>query len=335
MAAAVLGEPGQLLLKHRPVPAVEAPDDVIVRVEACGICGSDLQMLSNPPAHPARTGVILGHEMSGYVVAHGSAVEPPAGLVVIDPDIKCGECEACRRGRPSTCRRMVALGVDADGGFAAYCRVPARNVYQIKGHVSPSTAALVEPLAAVQNGIRRLHPELGETAVLFGAGPIGCLFLLSLRASGVTTVWAIDPVPARRQEALRLGASGAAADVTELDDAVDSGALAPPDLVIDAVGRCLRDAITVVGDGGRILLFGINDRARAEVRQFDITSREITVVGALTSRYTFPTAVAMAETMTSELERLRPIDVGLPGMHDALELLRRGEALKAIVRPQW
>jgi threonine dehydrogenase-like Zn-dependent dehydrogenase len=317
------------------VPAVEAPDDVIVRVEACGICGSDLQMLSIPPVHPARPGVILGHEMSGHVVAHGSAVEPPAGLVVIDPDIKCGECEACRRGRPSLCRRMMALGVDADGGFAAYCRVPARNVYHIKDHVSPATAALVEPLAAVQNGMRRLQPELGETAAIFGAGPIGCLFLLSLRASGLTTVWAVDPVPARRQEALRLGASGTVADVAELGDAVDSGALAPPDLVIDAVGRCLRDAVTIVGDGGRILLFGINDRARAEVRQFDITSREITIVGALTSRYTFPTAVAMAETMTSELERLRPIDVGLPGMHDALERLRRGEVLKAIVRPQW
>jgi threonine dehydrogenase-like Zn-dependent dehydrogenase len=331
MSAAVLAGPGQLLLEPRPVPTVQAADDVIVRVEACGICGSDLQMLSVPPGHPARTGVILGHEMSGHVEDHGSAADPPAGLVVIDPDIKCGACEACRRGRPSLCRRMVALGVDADGGFATYCRVPARNVYRIGEHVSPAVAALVEPLAAVQNGMERLRPVLGETAVIFGAGPVGCLFLLCLRASGVSTIWVVDPSPVRREEALRLGATGAAAP----GDSAGWDARISPDVVVDAVGRCLQDALQVVADGGRILLFGINAQARADVRQFDVTSREITIVGALTSRFTFPTAIAMVETMTGDLERLRPFEVELSEIGAAVERLRRGEVLKAVVRPQW
>jgi threonine dehydrogenase-like Zn-dependent dehydrogenase len=196
-------------------------------------------------------------------------------------------------------------------------------------------AALVEPLAAVQNGVQRLRPTLGETAVVFGAGAIGCLFLLSLRASGVRSVWVVDPVQARREQALGLGAGGAVENAAELATALASSGVPAPDIVIDAVGCCLDDGLTVVAEGGRVLLFGINDRARAEVRQFDITSREISVLGALTSRYTFPTAIAMVETMTAELEQLRPLQVGLSRLHEALDVLRKGEVLKAIVRPGW
>jgi threonine dehydrogenase-like Zn-dependent dehydrogenase len=333
MAAAVLAGPGSLTLEQRPVPEVEAPDDVIVEIAACGVCGSDLQMLAVPPAHPARVGVILGHEISGRVVDQGPDVDPPAGLVVVDPDVKCGVCSACRQGHPSSCRRMIAMGVDADGGFAAYCRVPARNVYQISETVSPVAASFAEPLAAVLNGVGRVRPRIGESAVVIGAGPVGYMFLASMRQSGVAPIWLIDPAEARRAKALRLGATGAVGEADAYRDAVRAGTAPPPDIVVDAVGKCLSDALELVATGGRVLLFGIDDRPLANVRQFDITSREVSILGALTSRFTFPAAIRAIESKTIDPEDLDPYEVGLTDLPEALDLLRRREVLKAVVRP--
>jgi len=102
MKAAVFKGPGELAIESRPVPQITAADDVIVTVEACGICGSDLQILATPPGHPARPGVVLGHEICGTVVAGGESAGLDAGTrVVIDPDLKCGHCAACESGRPS------------------------------------------------------------------------------------------------------------------------------------------------------------------------------------------------------------------------------------------
>ena len=202
MQAAIFAGPGKLEIEARAVPRISAPDDVLIRIDACGFCGSDLQILAVPPAHPAKVGVILGHEISGRVVGHGSAVTFGDGQVVVDPDIKCGTCKSCRRGRPGICLAMVSMGVDADGGFAGYCVVPARNVFTISDAVSPAVAAMAEPLSNVLNGVSRIEPQIGESAVIFGAGPIGAMFLLCLRQTGVNPIWMIEPSAARRRRQL-------------------------------------------------------------------------------------------------------------------------------------
>src|SRR5262249_8624943 len=142
----------------------------------------------------------------------------------------------------------VALGIDADGGFAAYCKVPDRTATGSPAETPPSQAPPADPPAPVQNGSRKPGPFPGGTAALLGAGAIGCLFLLSLRASGVSQIWVVDPAPGRRQEAIRLGATSAVHSIAELDEAKASGALSSPGVVIDAVGQCLGDAINAVGD---------------------------------------------------------------------------------------
>ena len=164
------------------------------------------------------------------------------------------------------------------------CSGPQR--YSIDDHVPPTLAALVEPLAAVLNGVERARPRLGECAAIFGAGAIGGMFLKALQASGIDRIWMVDPVASRREPAERLGASGATSSLEELIDAIRSGLAPAPDLVVDAVGTCLGDAIRVVADGGRVLLFGINEAAELPIRQFEITSRELSIIGALTSRFT-------------------------------------------------
>lgn len=172
MLAAVFKAEGRLALEERPEPALEAPDDVVIEVEACGICGTDLQILAEPPGHPARPGVVLGHEFVGRVAFSGPAASElqPGQRVVVDPDPKCGRCSSCRAGRPADCERIEALGVVRDGALARWTKAPAAAVYPLSDDPSSEEAALIEPLACVINGVNRAAPRPGESALVLGAG---------------------------------------------------------------------------------------------------------------------------------------------------------------------
>jgi threonine dehydrogenase-like Zn-dependent dehydrogenase len=333
MKAAVFKGPGELVLESKPVPQIAAADDVVVRVEACGICGSDLQILATPPGHPARPGVVLGHEICGTVVDTGESAHLEAGArVVIDPDLKCGHCSACESGRPSLCRNLVAMGVDEDGGFAEYCRAPARSVFPVDASVAPAAASLAEPLAAVLHGVRSVDARLGDAALVIGAGPIGCLFVRSFLAGGVRPVWAIEPQATRRELARSLGASGVAESASEYLELSRSGRAPRPTIVVDAVGSCLEDAVATVADGGRILLFGINATRTAQINQFEVTSRELMIVGSLAASFTMEPAVRLIEAADRGETYLPITEVRLDDINEAVESLRRGEMLKAVVR---
>src|SRR6185295_18817032 len=150
MRAAVYEGEGQLVVRDVPDP-VPAPDEVLIEVEACGVCGSDVQIINVPPGHPSTPPVILGHEFVGWVRGVGSAVRDVAigSRVLVDPDPKCGACESCRAGRPANCTNVVALGVHRDGALARFVTAPADSIYTISPDVSAEMAALVEPLACV------------------------------------------------------------------------------------------------------------------------------------------------------------------------------------------
>jgi (R,R)-butanediol dehydrogenase/meso-butanediol dehydrogenase/diacetyl reductase len=334
MSAAVFGGPGKLEIAKRPIPRIAQPDDVLIRIEACGVCGSDLQILAVPPGHPAKLGVILGHEISGRVVDQGPAASCAPGMVVVDPDIKCGVCEFCRRGHPAICQAMVSMGVDADGGFASYCVVPARSVYAISEAVPPAFAAMVEPLSNVLNGVRRVAPQVGETAAVIGSGPIGAMFLMALRVSGVSAAWVIEPVAARRELSIKIGASGAVANADLFLQAVERGEAPRPDIVVDAVGHCMVDALQIIASGGRVLLFGINHNAEATVHQSDLTMRQITVLGSVTSHFTIPDAIRVIEQGVLNMGELGIYQSSVEAAPETVTLLRSGQILKAVLCPQ-
>src|SRR3954470_923964 len=132
MRAAVYEGEGRLVVRDVPDP-VPAPDEVLIEVEACGVCGSDVQIINVPPGHPSTPPVIIGHEFVGRVRAVGSAVtDVSVGTrVVVDPDPKCGACASCRAGRPANCVNIVALGVHRDGALAKLVTAPATSAYPI------------------------------------------------------------------------------------------------------------------------------------------------------------------------------------------------------------
>src|SRR6266516_3715562 len=150
MRAAVFEGEGRLVVRdvEEPTPAA---DEVLIEVEACGVCGSDVQIINVPPGHPSTPPVTLGHEFVGWVRAAGSGVRdvPIGARVVVDPDPKCGACDSCRAGRPANCTNIKALGVHRDGALARYVATPANTAYPISSDVTDEMAVLVEPLACV------------------------------------------------------------------------------------------------------------------------------------------------------------------------------------------
>jgi threonine dehydrogenase-like Zn-dependent dehydrogenase len=317
MPAAVLADAGgRLEIAERPVPALQGSGDVVLDVEACGICGTDLQILGG--GHPATPGVILGHEFAGRVSDVGKGVTglEPGRRVVVAPNISCGQCDWCRRGLRNQCERFTTHGVFVDGGLAPHVRVPASACHPVSASLPAHVAALVEPLSTVVHGVRQARPFPGETALVLGAGPIGLMFVALFRLAGLR-VGVAEPSEERAELARRLGAE-------ELD-----GGRA--DVVVDAVGSQLPAALDRVAKGGRILLFGVNARARAQVSQERITRDELTILGSFVGQDVFPDAIRLLEGGRLELEPLVTHRIGLEELPQTVEELRAGRAVKVEV----
>jgi len=334
MAAAVLRDVGILAIETRPEPALAAATDVIVRVQACGVCGTDLHILSDPPGYPAQQGVILGHEIVGEIAATGTAVTTleVGDRVAVRPILTCGVCSACMAGIPNHCGKRLDLGVWQDGGLAERLAVPASACIKISKKLPLPIAALTEPLACVVNAVHRVRPAAGERAVVFGAGAIGLLFTAVLKASGVATVAVVEISAERAEAALAIGADAVINPRAEsLPDTVAQLMDAGPDIVIDAVGSQFGAAVDIAGRRARVLLFGLNEHARPEVPQAQITLKELDILGSFVGQHTFPDAVRLLESGLLDLSPIVSHQVPLENIVDLLPQLRAGKVIKAVV----
>lgn len=333
MRAAVFEGEGRLVVREVPDPT-PAADEVLIEVEACGVCGSDVQIINVPPGHPSTPPVILGHEFVGWVRGAGTAVRDVTigTRVVVDPDPKCGACASCRAGRPANCVNIVALGVHRDGALARFVTTPANTVYPISPGVSAEMAALVEPLACVVNGTNRAGIRPGESAVVFGAGAIGCLFVAVLRASGAAKIVAIEPSVHRAPVARAVGADVV---VTPEEWAARRAELMPggADVVVDAVGSVLPQAIDAAAMGARVVIFGMNGNARPEVHQIEIVEKGLTILGSYISNFTFPAAIRLVESGQLNLAPMITATIPIDDTVAGIARIRSGEAVKIVITP--
>jgi 2-desacetyl-2-hydroxyethyl bacteriochlorophyllide A dehydrogenase len=334
MPAAVFADVGRLDVAERPVPGIERPDDVVVDVEACGICGTDLHILENPPSHPATVGVVLGHELVGVVSETGDDVVAlrRGERVAVAPNLWCGQCAWCRRGLRNQCENATTVGVFVDGGLAPHVRVPARACFPISSDLPAHIAALAEPLSTVVHGARQAAVFPGETAVVIGAGPVGLMFTALLACGGARVV-VVEPAETRASIAITMGADHVV-DPTREDvpaavrDATDGlGA----EVVVDAVGSQLPTALELVRKGGRIVLFGVNTQARGEIAQSQITRDELTLVGAYVGQDVFPHAIRLLEQGKIDFGPLVTHRIAVGELPHAIDELRAGRAVKVEV----
>jgi len=336
MRAAIFEGNGRVAIAERADPKVSRPDDVLIRIAANGLCGSDLRALATPPEMVYDQGVIVGHEFSGTIEDVGDEVTlEPGARVVVHPNIWCQTCWYCRSGHTNLCDRFVHIGSMRDGGAAELCVVPERMVYRVSDEMAFDLAALAEPLACVLNGTKQASIHPGESVLILGGGPIGLLYLILLKAAGASPLIVSEPAPHRARWARELGADEVvdprAANVQDVVRELTEGR--GVDVAIDSVGALLPDAVASVRKAGRVLVFGLNERIEAAIRPVDLVYREISISGVYIARGTFPLAVKLLTENKLGFDRLVTHRLELEQFDEAIELLRTGEAVKALVVP--
>jgi 2-desacetyl-2-hydroxyethyl bacteriochlorophyllide A dehydrogenase len=326
----------ELSVREAPDPEPGA-DEVLIRVAACGICGTDQHIFEGDffPSYP----LIGGHELAGEVVALGAqqfATHLREGdRVAVDPCVFCGTCFFCRRGQGNHCLNWNGIGVTRDGGFADYVVAPTANVYPV-GDMDFEVAAFIEPISCVVYGLQRLRVPVGANALIYGAGPIGLLMLQLVRRDGASTVAIVD----LKQEKLNLAGSLGAHEVVLADSAADGSLreISPLgfDVVIDCTGvpAVVEHMFEHVRNSGKLLFFGVNPPdATVAVSPFDVYRKDLEIYGSFSLRYTFHDALALLESGAVDVKSLLSDRFSIERFPEALELAGSGEALKVQIQP--
>jgi L-iditol 2-dehydrogenase len=248
------------------IEAVEVPDpvpstgEVLIRVQAAGICGTDRHLFKGE--FPCTPPVTLGHEFAGEVIATGQGVTLPLGTrVTCDPNIACGTCDQCLRGRVNLCARNIAIGIHRDGGFADLAVIPAHRAIPVP-NLHPHHAAFAEPLACTLHGVDLGAPVPGERVIVLGGGVIGLLAVQLARNAGAE-VTLVTRHPAKRDLALRV------ADTVEM-------------------------APRLTRSGGRVVILGVMPQGeKVRIEPFDLLFREIQLLHSFINPFTQGRAAAM------------------------------------------
>lgn len=332
MRAAVVKAVGEVGVETVDDPT-PASGQVVVAVDACGICGTDLHILRGEfaPTLP----VIPGHEFAGRIAAIGPDVDDLHNLregerVAVDPSLYCNECRYCRSGHNNLCQRWGAIGVTVAGGAAEYVAVPAANCVKLPEQVSTVDAALIEPLACAVRGYDVLSSQLGAHVLLYGAGTMGLIMLQLASRVGAVSVDVVEVNNERLEVARRLGPSRAVGNADELNQ---------PDgweLVIDATGNAaaIQDGLGRVSPGGTFLQFGVADYdARVTIDPYRIYNKEITITGSMAVLRSYERAADLFAAGVLDPALLITDTYPLTEYATALERFGRGEGIKTQVRP--
>jgi 2-desacetyl-2-hydroxyethyl bacteriochlorophyllide A dehydrogenase len=339
MPVAVYQAPGQVAVEQRPVPE-PGVGQVLVEVGHCGICGSDIHLMFEGWGKP---GLVGGHEFTGTIAAVGLDAGPWAvgDEVVGGPSPRCGACRRCREGKPSQCERRNGT-IDAhldDGAFARYIVVNARSLLRLPDGLSARDAALAEPLAVALHGITRARMTDEDTAMVFGAGPIGALTIVALVARGIP-VTVVEPGQARQRLAAALGATEVIGpDELETYPPWEPERLSPRavDVVLECSGKkaAMEAGFHQLGRGGRLVLVGAGIEAPAfDPNRFILN--ELEVSGSFVyDADGFEKALALLASGAVPTQLLiDPDDIGLDRIGGALSDLASGRiAGKVMVVP--
>ncbi len=292
MQAARLFGTGDMRLASMPRPT-PGPNEVLIRIAAAGICGTDRHLFKGE--FPCNPPVTLGHEFSGTVIENGPGADLPTGaLVTCDPNIACGVCDPCRRGRVNLCQNNIAIGIHRDGGFAEYVCIPAHRAILLPAGTDPAYAAFCEPLACTLHGMDMGAPLPGERVIILGGGVIGML-ALQLAARAGADVMLVTRQSEKRILAQSLGARETAATLAEAQAIWPRGA----DLVVECAGvaETVAMAPALTRAGGRIVILGVLPQGeRVPIEPFDLLFREIQVLFSFLNPFTQSRAAAMIAT---------------------------------------
>ena len=343
MKALVLKAHKQFVIEDVPVPEF-GPDEVLIAVKACGICGSDVHGMDGSTGR-RRPPVIMGHEVAGLIAKTGSAVTAwkPGDRVTFDSTIYCGQCDFCHVGRINLCSNRRVLGVSCDeyrqhGAFAEYVVVPERIMFKLPETVSFEHAAMIEALSIAMHAAERAKPAVGDTIAVVGAGMIGLLVIQCLKAAGAGTVVAVDLDADRLAVAKELGADYSvksdAEDPVDFLKRITDGRGADGAVEVVGIGPAFDTALKCVRKGGKLTLVG-NLTASVPFGMQAAVTRELTILGSCASSGEIPVCLdyigrkkVNVERMISAACKLEEAPAWFKRLHE-----REKGLMKVIVKP--
>jgi len=335
MRAAVVEAPGRIVYREVPDP-MAGPEEVVLRVAVAGLCGTDLHIYRGE--YEAIYPIIPGHEFAGTIVAVGEGVNElaPGMRVTADPNIFCHRCAYCRSGKHNQCVNLRAIGVNQDGAFAEYVRVPRGNVYAI-GDLSFTQAAFAEPLGCVVYALQRTQIRPADQVLLFGAGPMGCLLVQAVAHCGAARLVVSDISAKRLERAAALGAT----DIVLADAGQGQRLreLAPDgfDVVIDATGvpQVVEAGFAYLRPRAKYLFFGVCPAgAQIRITPYDIFRRDWQIIGSFALSYTIQEAIRWLQAGRVNVEPLISHQIPLAEVQKGLEIAQSDpERMKVLFMP--
>ncbi|HQF45180.1 MAG TPA: alcohol dehydrogenase catalytic domain-containing protein [Anaerolineaceae bacterium] len=344
MKALVMKDVGRVEMEQLPIPHVKDPDDVLLRINAVGICGSDIKIIEGK--HHYRPNTVLGHEFCGEVVEVGSHVHHVklGDRVAVDNNIRCGFCDFCRMGLTSQCVdiKTSALGVMRNGGYAEYCLVPEKQCFVLPDEIDDILGTQVETLATVVNGMNTLQMLPYDYVMVIGFGPIGYLFAqFAKNIAAKVAVTEIDPyrIEIARQCGLTVWNPNEV-DVVQKITEFTYGRKA--DIVIEATGNGFEQALKCVTPGGKVLPFGMDSSITATVIPNEITRWATKILGLYLGQNTMVPSIRIFQENRLNMEpfftKVIPLDDGISAFEDLgldMKTLERHtkRAMKIVMKP--
>ena len=316
-----------------PVP-VPGPGEALLRVRRVGICGTDLHIYQGHLDHRVPKGGIIGHEIFAEVVTAPAGVGFSEGdRVVVEPLIFCGTCRACRMGASYLCYQLKVLGIDAPGGMQEYWAVPTARLLRVPDSLSDDHAALIEPLAIATHDVRRAQVKSGDTVVVFGGGPIGCLIALVCRHRGARLkVVEVNPHRLEMLKSFGLETIGPDEDVVRVVNEWTDGDGADVSFEVSGHPNAVRLVTDVVRVWGTVSVIAIYPEP-VPVHLYSVFARELTVLGSrLYTRAAWEEAIRLASTGAVAVGPLVSRRIPLEELQQGLEeALAGGPVMKVLV----
>lgn len=339
MKAAVFYGKGDIRVEDitKPVPK---EGELLVRVRACGVCGTDVHIFSGDEgAAQTHPPTVLGHEFAGEVTEIGRGVKDFAegDRVCVDPNVLCGECPYCLSGLGHFCTGITGIGTTVNGGFAEYVAVPARQAYRLADTTSFEEGAMAEPVACCLHGIDMCNIRPGDDVAVIGGGMIGLIMLqLALRA-GAARVALIEPSKVKREAAARLGAFLTLDPFcSDVKAEIRRAGISRLSCVIECVGQTstIAQAIDIAGKASVVMMFGLTaPDAALSVKPFDIFKREITLKASYINPYTQGRALNLINARALDVRSMVAAVAPLEELKEILSSPEKRALGKYIIRP--
>ncbi len=331
---------GQFKVVEEAIPAIGA-QDVLVKVAACGICGTDVHIYHGDEGSAAvNPPVVLGHELAGIVekVGEGVTALQAGDHVTVDPNMYCGKCHYCQIGKKQLCSNLYAIGVNRNGGFAEYCAVPETQCYLLDAAVPLKYGAMAEPLACCLHGIDNAHIRQGDTVCIIGGGAIGLIMLQLAKLNGASRVIVSEPVAMRREIATKLGADLTIDPINaNLKDGITDFLGVPgPDVVIECVGTTIavRQAFEITKRGTTVLLFSVPKPGTVHpLNLMEVFQKELTIIGSMINPDTHGRAAALINSGRIRLEEIITHSFPVTQVLEAVQMQMSAESIKVVVEP--